>query len=327
LVLITVGCWLLFHSRGAGTYRVNMLIDLEPNRALLAERITAEARRHGLEVALSSRPYGSLEGIELVDEPNPIDLALVPGGVARRHHANVRQVAALSPEPLQVLARAELASGGVGRLKGRRICIGPPTTSVHFLARDVLAFAGLHAPAAGYPGDYLPEEVSPHQLQQQLNQLRGLTGTERDRALAELPDAIFLLSTLPSILARDLVGVAGYRLVALPFADAYCLDRIRLTETGEVRIDRALFAATEIPAYTYSVEPAVPDQPCRTIAIPLLLIAQEPTDPARESPGCWKRSLTARSPGWPDRCRCATRCRSSPSTSAPSGTCAAASRS
>jgi hypothetical protein len=279
LALIAVGCWLFLHSRGAGTYRVNMLSDLEPNRALLAERIAAEARRHGLEVALSSRPHGALEAIELVDEPNPIDLALVPGGVARREHANVRQVAALSPEPLQVLARAELASGGVGRLKGRRVCLGPPASSIHFLARDVLAFAGLHAPAAGYPGDYLPQEGSPHELEQQLNHLRDLVGTERDRALAALPDAIFLLSTLPSILARDLVVVAGYRLVTLPFADAYCLDRIRPTETGEVRIDRALFAATEIPAYTYSVEPAVPDKPCRTIAIPLLLIAQAPTDP------------------------------------------------
>src|SRR5262249_41600065 len=133
LALVAAGCWLLLHSRAASTSRVNMLIDLEPNRALLAERVAAEARRHGLEVALSSRPHGALEAIELVEEPNPIDLALVPGGVARRHHANVRQVAALSPEPLQVLARAELAPGGVGRLKGRRVCLGPPTASVHYL--------------------------------------------------------------------------------------------------------------------------------------------------------------------------------------------------
>jgi hypothetical protein len=80
-----------------------MLIDLEPNRALLAERIAAEARRHGLEVARSSRPHGALEAIELVDEPNPIDLALVPGGVARREHANVRQV-----DPVGDLSAAEL---------------------------------------------------------------------------------------------------------------------------------------------------------------------------------------------------------------------------
>src|SRR5262249_32871046 len=93
------------------------------------------------------------------------------------------------------------------------------------------------------------------------------------------PDAVFLLSTLPSVLARDLVTQAGYRLVALPFADAYCLDRIRPTETGEVRIDRASFSVVEVPAYTYSVEPPVPDEPCRPPARPLLLIAYEPTSP------------------------------------------------
>jgi hypothetical protein len=35
----------------------------------------------------------------------------------------------------------------------------------------------------------------------------------------------------------------------------------------------------EIPAYTYSVEPAVPEKPCRTIATPLLLVAYGPADP------------------------------------------------
>src|SRR5262249_50630627 len=155
--------------------------------------------RHGLEVELSSRHHGSLEAIELLDQPKRFDLALVPGGVARGEYANVRQVAALSREPLQLLTRADIASEGVGRLKGRRVNLGPPTTSVHFLARDVLAFAGLRARAADYAGDYLALELSPQELQEQLNHLRGLAGDERDRALGELPDAVFLLSTLPSI--------------------------------------------------------------------------------------------------------------------------------
>src|SRR6516162_4792429 len=68
--------------------KVNMLVDLDPNRAMLAERLAAEAKRHRLEIDLSSQAYGSLDAIELIDEPNPIDLALVPGGVARRTYAN-----------------------------------------------------------------------------------------------------------------------------------------------------------------------------------------------------------------------------------------------
>jgi TRAP-type uncharacterized transport system substrate-binding protein len=276
--LVLVGV-LLTWSWWPRTSKVNMLVDLDPNRALLAERIAAEAKRHGLQINLSSQAYGSLDAIELIDEPNPIDLALVPGGVARRTYANVRQVTALAPEPLQLLARAELAPQGVRGLKGHRICLGPDTSSVHFLAQDVLAFAGLHPPAPDRPGDYLPETASPQELRKQLDELRGLTGPQRDEAVRKLPDAVILLSTLPSVLARDLVTQAGYRLVPFPYAEAYCLDRIRPTETGEVRIDRANFSVMEIPAYTYSVEPPVPEKPCRTIAAPLLLIAYAPTDP------------------------------------------------
>jgi TRAP-type uncharacterized transport system substrate-binding protein len=50
----------------------------------------------------------------------------------------------------------------VGRLKGRRVSLGPPTTSVHFLARDVLAFAGLRARAGA---------IAPHR---ELSVKRGL---------------------------------------------------------------------------------------------------------------------------------------------------------
>jgi hypothetical protein len=278
-ILIVVVGVLVFRYWGTRSYRVNMLIDLDPNRAFLAQRIAEEAGRHGLAVDLSKEPYGSLDAIELVDSPNPIDLALVPGGVARREYANVRQVSALSQEPLQLLVRGELAPEGVGRLKGQRVCVGPSTTTVHFLARDVLAFAGLRARVGGSPGDYLADESSPQELQQRLDRLRGLAGSERDKALRDLPDAVFVLSTLPSLLARDLVVQAGFRLVPLPFADAYCLDRVRPTENGGVRIDRASFTAVEVPAYTYSVDPPVPVKPCRTIATPLLLIAYAPTEP------------------------------------------------
>ncbi len=143
----------------------------------------------------------------------------------------------------------------------------------------MLTFAGLRAATDSQSGDYVAEEHSPQELQKQLVRLHGLTGTERDQAMRRLPDGVFLLSILPSILARDLVTVAGFRLVALPFADAYCLDRIQPTETGEVRIDRASFTTVEIPVCTYSVEPPVPGKPCRTIATPLLLIAYAPTEP------------------------------------------------
>jgi TRAP-type uncharacterized transport system substrate-binding protein len=275
--LVVIGVW-VWRSYAPRTCKVNMLVDLDPNRALVAERLKKEADRYGLKVELSTESYGALDAIALVDEPNPIDIALVPGGVAKREYANVRQVAALSPEPLQLLVRPGFAEEGVMGLKGRRICIGPPTASTHWIARDVLAFAGLHPSAPDHPGDYVAAEASPQQLREQLERLRDLAGARREEAVRKMPDAVFLLSTLPSILAHDLVGLAGYRLVALPFADAYCLDRIRQNENGGARVDRAIFSAMDIPPYTYSVEPAVPAKPCRTIATRLLLIAYSESD-------------------------------------------------
>ena len=325
LALALIGGVLLVRPWERRTYRLHMLVDLDPNRALLAERIAKESLRHGLHIELSSQPYGSLDAIELVDLPNPIDLALVPGGVARRDYANVRLVTALAPEPLQLLTRAELAPKGVQGLKGQRVCLGPPTSSVYFLARDVLAFAGLHAAVAGHSGDYAVETVSPQELRLQLERMRGLTGSARDQAVRELPDAVFLLSLLPSVLARDLVTLAGYRLVALPFADAYCLDRIGSTETAEARIDRASFSVLEIAPFTYSVEPPVPEKPCRTIATPLLLIAYAPTSPegvAQLLETVFDGPVAALAGAG----RCASRRRSSSSTAAPSVTCTAPSR-
>src|SRR5262245_27806076 len=180
---------------------------------------------------------------------------------------------------MQLLARPELADNGLTPLKGRRICTGPPTAATYYIARDLLAFAGLTPSAADHTGDYTINEASPQELRKQLEHLRGLKGAEREQALRRLPDAAFLLSPLPSLLASELVRVAGYRLVALPFADAYCLDRIRTNDTGEVRVDRATFSAVDIPAFTYSVDPPVPAKPCRTIATRLLLIGYAPTDP------------------------------------------------
>lgn len=274
------GGYLLFRSTAPRTSKVIMLIDLDPNRALVAKRIAKEATRHGLEVELSSEPYGALEAMKEVNAESPIDLALVPGGVADNEYPNIRQVAALSQEPLQLLVRPELAKEGVAKLKGKRVCIGPRTASTYFIARDVLAFADLHPSVDEQPGDYIVDETSPAAMQEHLVKVRAMTGTDREKALRAMPDAIFLLSTLPSLLARDLVSLGGYRLVPLPYADAYCLDRIRQSANGDkVRIDRALFAAIDIPPYTYSVDPPVPEKPCRTLATRLLLIAYAPTEP------------------------------------------------
>jgi hypothetical protein len=96
------------------------------------------------------------------------------------------------------------------------------------LARDVLRFAGLRPPTASDPGDYRDEAVTSQDLLARLEGITALPPAERSQALAALPDAALFLSPLPSLLARRLVAVAGYRMVSLPFAEAYTLDRLNL---------------------------------------------------------------------------------------------------
>src|SRR3954462_2101244 len=109
LALFGFGVRQLVHLGRPATYRLNMVTDPEPNRQILARRIAAEARRRGLMIELSPRVYPSLEGLKLVNAPNPIDIALVPEGIGGPDHfPNVRQVAALGIAPLHVMVRPEL---------------------------------------------------------------------------------------------------------------------------------------------------------------------------------------------------------------------------
>src|SRR6516164_3901032 len=96
VALFGFGVRQLVHLGRPATYRLNMLVDTEPNRQVLARRIAAEARKRGLMIELSARTYPSLESLKLVDTPNTLDMALVPEGVGGPDQfPNTRQVAAL----------------------------------------------------------------------------------------------------------------------------------------------------------------------------------------------------------------------------------------
>jgi hypothetical protein len=264
-----------------------MLVDTEPNRQVLSRRVASEARKRGLVIELSERVYPSLEGLKLVNARNPIDLALVPEGVGGPDEfPNVRQVAALGIAPLHVMVRSELyesAARSLAALRGKRINCGSPSSVMRVLAHDVLRFSGLRPPTAAAGGDYLDEAVPPQDLLAHLDAVVALPPAERTRALAALPDAALFLSPLPSLLARRIVAVAGYRMISLPFTEAYTLDRLNLhdpqgADDSEV-VDRSWIVATTVPPHLYGSDPPVPPEPCRALGSRLLLVAYAPSDP------------------------------------------------
>jgi len=258
------------------THRLLLATDVVPLRVHLAEQIRAEGGRHHLDIELSSKQYGALDSLNLVDSPNDFKLALVPGGITAREYPNVRMVTTLTSEPLHVFVRSELGGKEISALRGKRVNLGPATTASHHLAREVLAFAGLTPSAAT---GYTIETTPPDELYRELGRMELLAGPERARALEKLPDGVVFLAPLHSMLGRRLATIAGYQLLSLPFAEAFCVDRLNPPNGEGVRVNRTVLTRGDIPPYTYGSEPAVPARGCTTIQVPLLLVAQADTDP------------------------------------------------
>jgi len=76
-----------------------------------------------------------------------------------------------------------------------------------------------------------------------------------------LPDAIFAITSLPWIeVGERLVHKLGYRLMDLPFGDAVALRNPAVHDFV-------------IPAYSYGIDPPVPDHPLHTVGQRLLVVA------------------------------------------------------
>jgi TRAP-type uncharacterized transport system substrate-binding protein len=203
---------------------------------------------------------GSEDALLKLASPKPgFDLALVQGGleVEAEHHDRLRQVMALQDEAVHLLVRDdELArrveADGLAVLRGRRISVGAAGSGTARLAREVLAFAGVG------PGQY--EEVM-------RDAFEIVDGSE-----AELPDAVFEVAMLPARSATRLIDERGYRLVPMPFDDAFMLWRPPPTVRTGV-IHRFVRTIT-IPALAYDREPPVPDRALTTLSTRTLLIAR-----------------------------------------------------
>jgi TRAP-type uncharacterized transport system substrate-binding protein len=256
-----------------------MTIDTTPRTALLAERLRAEGTRHHLDIILTAKEYGTLDALEEVDSPSEIKFALVVGGVTTRDYPHVRTVGSLAREHLHLLVKRELADKRISGLRGKRIALGPPTTASYHVARDVLQFVGLLSTIQTKSRGHGIDSMTPQQAFRELARIESLGGRARAEAITGLPDAVMFLAPLPSPFARQLVSRFGYKLVPLPFAEAYGLDRLNPPSAEGVRIDRSMLTPGVIPAYTYGRLRAEPAQACPTICAPLILVAQDDADP------------------------------------------------
>jgi hypothetical protein len=222
------------------THQVHLTTDTMLRTATLAEQIRAEGMHHHLDVVLTAKDCGTLSALEEVDSPSETKCALIIGAAKARDYPHVRTVTSLGREHLHLLVKPDLAGKPISGLRGKRIALGPPTTASYHIAHDVLYFAGLLSTTETENGGYSIDPTPPQEALREMARIESLGEAARAEAIARLPDAVMFLAPLPSPLAKRLVTGFQYKLVPLPFARAYGLDRLNPPGADGVRVDRSL---------------------------------------------------------------------------------------
>jgi len=238
-------------------------------RYRLAQVLVQYALKQGIEIELKPTS-GSEESFQQVNA-GLLDLALAQGGLGHEGHENAQQVTALYLEPVHLLVKGEIfldVVKNLAKLKGKVINVNKAGSGTHYLALETLRFAGLSPGDEAGQGDFIAATLGQEEL-------------EAETSYKKLPDAIFLVTTMPSRVAKYLVTRHGYRLVGLPFAEAFSLDAYapdghpgrRMTLGPDINKTQVYDAV--IPAFTYQVEPGVPPAPIHTLGTRLLLVANK----------------------------------------------------
>ena len=250
----------------------------QTTRHQVAQALNTSATSLGIHLQLQETP-GSEEALDQVNA-GQLDLALVQGGLRVEDRPNVRQVATLNLEPLHLLVKKELhesVSKHLNALDGKTVNLGKVGSGTNSLAEEVLAFVGMRCQQSGKEGGYIATTLGQSELY-----------AEKDRA--KLPDAVFVVSALPSELCKFLVIERDYRLVPLPFGEAFSLYGLAVSEAGSIRpvpggrVEKERVRAVIIPAFTYQVEPPVPDGELPVLGAHLLLVAHKDVRRSRPAP-------------------------------------------
>ena len=265
VLALCLAAFFALYDRWERPVRLRMTAGQEGGtRHRIAQALQREAARRALAIELQAMA-GSEEALQAV-ESGRVDAALVQGGLDMVYHPDLRQVAVLHVEPLHLLVKEEIhrtVARNLAGLRGKVVNLGERGSGTYSLATEVMAFSGLRAGI-----DYTERTHSYADL-------------ERETEGSRLPDAVFSVSTLPSPIVRHLVTKHHYRLMSLPFREAFVLGALdqdhalphpRETAT---RIDRRYVYDATIPAFAYEIEPGVPPEAIHTLGTRLLLVARK----------------------------------------------------
>jgi len=217
--------------------------DSLSHRHQVALVLCGEAAKHGLDIELIPT-FGSQESLAKV-AAGELDAAMTLGDFDIPDD-QIRQVAVLGHEAMHLFVKPELVEGGLAGLRGKTLSLSAPGSNTHKISHKLLEFVGL---VAGR--DYEEKDFSYTQL--------------IEAPAGGLPDGIFAITALPWVeVGEMLVKKHGYRLMELPFGDAVALRNPSVRDMV-------------IPAYSYGIDPAVPERPLHTAGQPLLVVANRQT--------------------------------------------------
>lgn len=242
-------------------------------RHSVVEYLRDQAAEHRLRIELS--PNAGTEDCLNQIKSGQLDAAVVSNGLLVPKDDDVRVVAALQLEHVHVLVRRELQGETLAHIvRGRRVNLGEPDSTEWHLSRDLLAFGRLRLPSGSRPGDVLLTELGKHELIERAQAILRAEGPAKDALIAELPDCLLVLATMPSTVVQLLVEAADYRVVPLPVKQAYLMNNMQDSHAGHATILREFLQPAVIPAGSYFADEAFPEVDCPTIAVRLLVVVR-----------------------------------------------------
>lgn len=107
---------------------------------LFAQRYAKILARDGIKLE-ERQTAGGAENLRLLlDRSSGVDLAIIPGGITQKKEENrISMLAALYYEPLWVFYRGEVTLTQLSDLRGKRVAVGSPDSSVRAFADPLLA--------------------------------------------------------------------------------------------------------------------------------------------------------------------------------------------
>jgi TRAP-type uncharacterized transport system substrate-binding protein len=217
--------------------------DIVSNRHYLARILQNECAKKGVTLVVEPRE-GAVSVLQAVSE-GKIDLALIQGGLDTVF-PNVEHVATVGTELVHLLVKRGIR--GMSELRGKSVNLGPKDSGERQVGVTITQFAGYAENV-----DYVETNFTAEQL----------LALPQER----MPDAIFVISSVPSYLAEQLVRDRNYDVVEIPFPEALALRH-------------GWAADGRILPYTYDLAPPVPAQTIQTVAVNLHLVANSKVNPA-----------------------------------------------